>query len=90
MADDRFGPKSAGKVLGTVALVGALACGVTLLVWGCTNNDGGGFQEPNRPFDAAAVDAPSGNTDAADAATAGGDAGKDGAVEKKDAASDRG
>jgi hypothetical protein len=82
MADDRFVPKSAGRVLGTLALVGALAGGATLLIWGCTNNDGGSmFKEPNRPFDAAAVDATgSGNT--GDAGDAGTDAGKkDGATD---------
>ena len=47
----------ATKMMGTLALVGALAGAGALLVWGCTDNSGNGkFVEPNRPFDAAAVD----------------------------------
>ena len=38
MADDRLVPKSAGKMMGALALIGALAGAGTLLVWGCTDN----------------------------------------------------
>ena len=73
MADVRFVPKSATKVVGAFALVGALAGAGALLVWGCTDNSGNGkFVEPNRPFDAAAADAASASGDAAvDSATDG-------------------
>ncbi len=66
MADVRFVPKSATKMMGAFALVGALAGAGALLVWGCTDNSGNGkFVEPNRPFDAAAADAASASGDAA-------------------------
>ncbi len=78
MADVRFVGKSATrsgskKMAGAFALVGALAGAGALLVWGCTDSSGGGkFVEPNRPFDAAAADAPSASDDAAiDGATDG-------------------
>ena len=80
MADVRFVPKSATKMMGAFALVGALAGAGALLVWGCTDNSGNGkFVEPNRPFDAAA----------ADGATATGDAATD-AHPATDAAADHG
>jgi hypothetical protein len=80
MADVRFVPKSAAKMVGAFALVGALAGAGALLVWGCTDNSGNGkFVEPNRPFDAAA----------ADGATASGDAATDGHA-ATDAAADHG
>jgi hypothetical protein len=73
MADDRFVPRSAGKMMGALALIGALAGVGTLLVWGCTDSSGGGkFVEPNRPFPDAAADGAS--TSAGDAGT---DAAKD-------------
>jgi hypothetical protein len=57
MADVRFVPKSATKMMGAMALVGALAGAGALLFWGCTDNSGSGkFVQPNRPFDAAAAD----------------------------------
>jgi hypothetical protein len=61
MADVRFVPKSAStkprKMIGALALVGALAGGGALLVWGCTDNSGNGtFVQPNRPFPDAAAD----------------------------------
>jgi hypothetical protein len=92
MADVRFVPKSAAKMVGAFALVGALAGAGALLVWGCTDNSGNGkFVEPNRPFDAAAADAASASGDAAiDAATDGhatADAHADGA--KSDLGADR-
>jgi hypothetical protein len=63
MADDRLVPKSAGKMMGALALIGALAGAGTLLVWGCTDNSGSGkFVEPNRPFDAAATDSAAGSS----------------------------
>ena len=74
MADVRFVPKSAAKaatrsarkMAGTLALVGALAGAGALVVWGCTDNSGNGkFVEPNRPFDAAAADSSSASGDAA-------------------------
>jgi hypothetical protein len=77
MADVRFVPKSAAKqpskVVGALALVGALAGAGALLVWGCTDNSGNGkFVEPKRPFDAAAADGASASSDAAiDSATDG-------------------
>jgi hypothetical protein len=67
MADVRFVPRSATKMMGALALVGALAGAGALLVWGCTDNSGNGkFVEPNRPFPDAAADAASvdGATDA--------------------------
>jgi len=80
MADVRFVPRSATKMMGAFALVGALAGAGALLVWGCTDNSGNGkFVEPNRPFDAAA----------ADGATASGDAAPDGHA-TTDAAADHG
>ena len=66
MADVRFVPKSATKMMGAFALVGALAGAGALLVWGCTDNSGTGkFVEPNRPWDAAAADGASASGDAA-------------------------
>jgi hypothetical protein len=66
MADVRFVPKSATKVAGALALVGALAGAGTLFVWGCTDNSGNGkFVEPNRPFPDAAADAARPSGDAA-------------------------
>ena len=66
MADVRFVPKSATKMAGALALVGALAGAGALLVWGCTDNSGNGkFVEPNRPFPDAAADAASSSVDAA-------------------------
>ena len=80
MADVRFVPRSATKMMGAFALVGALAGAGALLVWGCTDNSGNGkFVEPNRPFDAAV----------ADSATASGDAAPDGHA-TTDAAADHG
>ena len=70
MADVRFVPKSttksASKMAGALALVGALAGAGALLVWGCTDNSGNGkFVEPNRPFDAAVADSGSVSPDSA-------------------------
>jgi hypothetical protein len=66
MADVRFVPKSATKVAGALALVGALAGAGALFVWGCTDNSGNGkFVEPNRPFPDAAADAASASVDGA-------------------------
>ena len=66
MADVRFVPKSATKVAGALALVGALAGAGALLVWGCTDNSGNGkFVEPNRPFLDAAADGASAPVDGA-------------------------
>jgi hypothetical protein len=91
MADVRFVPKSATKMMGAFALVGALAGGGALLVWGCTDNSGNGkFVDPNRPWDAAAVDGASASGDAAiDGATdahATSDAASDHAVAPADGA----
>ncbi|HLK92000.1 MAG TPA: hypothetical protein VKZ18_19065 [Polyangia bacterium] len=63
MAHARFVPRSIGKVMGSLALVGALAAAGGLFVWGCTNDEGSNFKEPNRPFDA--------GTSSTDAGTAG-------------------
>jgi hypothetical protein len=66
MADDRFVPKSAGKMMGALALIGALAGAGTLFAWGCTDTSGSGkFVEPNRPFDAATDSASASSSDAA-------------------------
>jgi hypothetical protein len=76
MADARFVPRSKrsiGKVMGTFALVGALAGAGALFIWGCTNDEGSTFKEPNRPFDAA-TSGTGGSSDAA-ADGAGGAAG---------------
>jgi hypothetical protein len=84
MADVRFVPKSATRMMGALALVGALAGAGALLVWGCTDNSGSGkFVEPNRPFDAAT----------GDGAIASGDAALDGSTDGQaitDAAADHG
>ena len=73
MADVRFVPKSATKMMGAFALVGALAGAGALLVWGCTDNSGNGkFVQPNRPWDAAAADGAIASGDSAtDSATDG-------------------
>jgi hypothetical protein len=83
MADVRFvlksvtkpATKSASKMLGALALVGALAGAGALLVWGCTDNSGSGkFVEPKRPFPDAAADGSSdGARDGRPAADAAGD-----------------
>ena len=75
MADVRFVGKSATKsgskkMTGALALLGALAGAGALLVWGCTDSSGSGkFVEPNRPFDAAAVDGAGASDAAVDGAT---------------------
>ena len=67
----RSATKSASKMAGALALVTALAGAGALLVWGCTDSSGNGkFVEPNRPFDAAAADAPVAPGDAATDAAA--------------------
>ena len=87
MADVRFVPKSATKMMGAFALVGALAGAGALLVWGCTDNSGNGkFVEPNRPWDAAAVDGASTSGDAATDAHATTDAAVDHVVAHADGA----
>jgi hypothetical protein len=90
MADARFVPRSVGRVLGGLALIGALAGAGALFVWGCTDSSGNAnFVEPKRPFtDGSAADSGSDGS-ASDAAT---DAGKDGAIDRSvtDAASDHG
>ena len=96
MADDRFVPKSAGKMMGALALIGALAGVGTLLVWGCTDTSGGGkFVEPNRPFDAAGTDSAAASssdaaTDGATDAHATTDAAGDGILQHPDAKADLG
>jgi hypothetical protein len=89
MADARFVPRSArsiGKVMGALALVGALAGASAFVVWGCTNTESTNFMEPNRPF----ADSGSGGTTgtASDAASDGkaSDAGAKDAVSHDDAA----
>jgi hypothetical protein len=79
MADVRFVPKSATKMAGALALVGALAGAGALLVWGCTDNSGNGkFVEPNRPFPTDGASAPvDGSTDRATDAHATTDAASD-------------
>jgi hypothetical protein len=70
----------ATKMKGALALVGALAGGGALLVWGCTDNSGNGqFVQPNRPFDAAA-DVASAPVDAAGDSASDGHAVADGAA----------
>jgi hypothetical protein len=87
MADVRFVPRSATKMLGAFALVGALAGAGALLVWGCTDNSGNGkFVEPNRPFDAAAADGATASGDAATDGHATSDAAADHAVAHADGA----
>jgi hypothetical protein len=83
----------ATKMMGTLALVvGALAGAGALLVWGCTDNSGNGtFVEPNRPFDAAAVDGASVPVDSATDGHATTDAAADhGGAHADGANSDRG
>jgi hypothetical protein len=78
MADVRFVPKSATRMMGALALVGALAGAGALLVWGCTDNGGNGtFVEPNRPFPDAAADGATPSNDAATDAKATTDAASD-------------
>ncbi len=95
MADDRFVPRSAGKMMGALALIGALAGVGTLLVWGCTDNSGGGkFVEPNRPFPDAAADGATSDSATDGGTTDGGttDSGTDGSkiVHQPDASADLG
>ncbi len=76
MAHARFVPRSVGRVMGRFALVGALAAAGGLFTWGCTNDEGANFKEPNRPFDAAT----SSTRGSGEAGTAGVDAGAGGAA----------
>jgi hypothetical protein len=71
MADARFVPRSVGKVMGALALTGALAGASALLVWGCTNTESTSFKQPNRPFPDAGTDGMTGATSdaASDAAS---------------------
>ncbi|HEX3906163.1 MAG TPA: hypothetical protein VH853_25295 [Polyangia bacterium] len=75
MADARFVPKSVGKrsvgkVLGGLALVGAMAGAGALFVWGCTDSSGGAnFVEPKRPFTDGSVADSGSDASASDAAT---------------------
>ena len=82
MADARFVPRSVGKVMGALALVGALAGGSAFVVWGCTNTESTSFKEPNRPFPDSGSGGTTGTT--SDAAS---DANASDAGAKKDAAS---
>ncbi len=81
MAEVRFVPRSIGKVLGTLAVVGVLAGAATLLAWGCTDNSGGA-NFVKRSADAGA-------DGASDAASATDGAATDGAA-KTDGAADHG
>jgi hypothetical protein len=91
MADVRFVPKSATRVAGALALVGALAGAGALFVWGCTDNSGNEkFVEPNRPFPDAAADAASVSGDGATDGRTATDAADHGDAHADGATSDRG